>query len=189
MPAHTGRGRPRKYCSDRCANAAMYRMRPKGERYRAQIRSAVSAHLDRTYGPKVDGKGRRKRIAEHPCEVCGTPTKRPKTCSVNCAQRTDRAKRGWHRNGSIRRARVRAAVIEPVDRLVVFERDGWRCHICGELTDKDRLGQSHPAAPELEHKTPISRGGEHSYANTACAHRRCNLVKGTGGGIPIFQTA
>lgn len=79
---------------------------------------------------------------------------------------------------AIRRARERTATIESVDRRVVFRRDDWRCHLCGDMTRKDLIGTKHPLAPEVDHIVPIAKGGEHTYANTACAHRRCNLTKG-----------
>jgi 5-methylcytosine-specific restriction endonuclease McrA len=59
----------------------------------------------------------------------------------------------------------------------VFARDGWLCHICGGRTDKARRGTYHPNAPELDHIVPLAKGGAHSYANTACAHRKCNAAK------------
>jgi len=60
---------------------------------------------------------------------------------------------------------------------VVFERDSWTCHLCSQRVDASLSGLD-PDGPTIDHVTPLSRGGEHSYANTACAHRRCNLRKG-----------
>ncbi len=57
--------------------------------------------------------------------------------------------------------------------MKVFRRDGWLCQICGGATDPATRGTTHPDAPELEHIVPLAKGGEHSYANTACAHRHC----------------
>jgi hypothetical protein len=59
----------------------------------------------------------------------------------------------------------------------VFNRDGWRCHLCGITTFEAKRGTFHPRAPELDHLVPISRGGAHAYANVACACRRCNRTK------------
>lgn len=71
-----------------------------------------------------------------------------------------------------RRALKLEAFVEDVDIQVLIERDGTACYLCeAELMfDVDR-------AVHLEHKTPISRGGEHSYANTALACAPCNLSK------------
>lgn len=52
----------------------------------------------------------------------------------------------------------------------VFERDGWRCGLCG--------GHVEPEDASLDHVVPLSKGGEHSYANTQCTHWKCNNTKG-----------
>lgn len=58
-----------------------------------------------------------------------------------------------------------------VDRRVVYERDGGICYLCGKHTT---LEQYH-----LEHVVPIVRGGDHSHANTAVSHDKCNGCKGS----------
>lgn len=121
-------------------------------------------HKDRTPLPSL------------PCAECGvqfSPTLPHMThCSDEC-----RRKRHWRVWRSVRRSRLKGATIETVDPIKVFDRDGWRCHLCSELTDRSKRGSSHPNAPELDHVMPLSKGGEHSYANTACAHRKCNRAK------------
>lgn len=71
-------------------------------------------------------------------------------------------------------------VYEPVNRLKVFARDGWRCQLCGVRTPKRLLGRQVPRAPELDHIVPmnaVSRG-PHTYSNTQLACRACNVKKG-----------
>src|SRR5690606_14803487 len=63
---------------------------------------------------------------------------------------------------------------EPVNVLLVFERDGWRCQICGKDTPQSRRGTNYSNAPELDHRIPISKGGPHTYDNVQCACRECN---------------
>lgn len=72
------------------------------------------------------------------------------------------------------RARLAGAQVEVVKRLTVFERDSYVCQICGKPTE----GQ-HPEllSPALDHIIPISKGGEHSYANVQTAHFSCNSKK------------
>jgi 5-methylcytosine-specific restriction endonuclease McrA len=118
--------------------------------------------------------------ANHPlsariCQECGegydgTPTR--SYCSMACRCRA--VKRTARKAG---KARKRAATVESVNPTKVFMRDGWRCHLCGGMTDKSKRGTMHPKAPELDHIVPLARGGEHSYANTACAHKKCNAAK------------
>lgn len=69
-----------------------------------------------------------------------------------------------------RRALELEAYVEDVDRLKVWERDQGICHICGTLADADDW--------HLDHVFPISKGGPHSYANTAVSHPLCNKRKG-----------
>lgn len=78
---------------------------------------------------------------------------------------------------ALRRARLKSAFVENVYPSVVFERDNYRCHLCGKKC-KQGLPGSHPDAATLDHVIPLSLGGPHSYANIATAHRRCNISKG-----------
>lgn len=60
--------------------------------------------------------------------------------------------------------------VEPVNRELVAARDRWLCSICGgEVTRKTW---------SLDHVVPLTKGGHHTYANVALAHRRCNSSKG-----------
>lgn len=68
------------------------------------------------------------------------------------------------------RARKAGAVVEDVDRAIVWERDQGTCGICDERID--------PADFEVDHVIPLSRGGEESYANVQASHRTCNRRKG-----------
>lgn len=108
------------------------------------------------------------------CAACGKSFM-PKTrgnvwCSRECRLRV------WY---PVKRAKRRAATaIGHVDPIAVFDRDGWRCHICGRKTPKGKRGTFEPEAPELDHIIPLSVGGAHSYENTACSCRACNMAKG-----------
>jgi hypothetical protein len=69
-----------------------------------------------------------------------------------------------------RRARLRGSFVEYVDVRVVYERDEGICGICGIFVEIDDF--------HLDHVIPVSRGGEHSYANTQTSHALCNIRKG-----------
>jgi 5-methylcytosine-specific restriction endonuclease McrA len=73
---------------------------------------------------------------------------------------------------------LKGAKIERVDPFVVFERDGWRCQLCFDPTPKEKRGTHEDDAPELDHVVALADGGSHSYVNTQCACRRCNIEKG-----------
>ncbi len=76
-----------------------------------------------------------------------------------------------------RKAACKGAYAESVNPLKVFDRDKWRCKLCGAKTPKDKRGTCDDDAPELDHILPISKGGSHTYENTQCTCRRCNGLK------------
>lgn len=121
-----------------------------------------------------------------PCHECGvifTPGRtsggRRIFCSAPCARRA--ARRVAKALDRARRKAIRSVTVERVRPFAVFERDGWRCRICGVMTPRSLRGTYDPCAPELDHIVPLAAGGEHSYRNTHCACRDCNGKKGDGG--------
>ena len=136
-------------------------------------------------------------LSDKDCAVCGstfTPARTggrfKATCSDQCRDRQQSiAKRS---NRAVRKARTKGTPnAERVDPLKVFERDAWKCCLCGRKTDKNKRGGYHPRSPELDHILPLSLGGEQTYQNTQCACRECNRKKGARpmGQIPLFPMA
>jgi 5-methylcytosine-specific restriction endonuclease McrA len=146
--------RKRRFCSDDCRVA----------HYQATSSERGRVRYYRNWIPPQD----------RACEECGTtftPTlPHMRHCSIECRRRI---------GGKVRRARLRQVEHERVSSTKVFERDGWLCHICGRKTLKDKRGKIHDRAPHLDHIVPLSLGGPHTYANTACACMKCNLTKGS----------
>lgn len=66
--------------------------------------------------------------------------------------------------------------LQPNLRQYIFERDSYRCHLCGRrcLTDVSHL---HPRAPQVDHIIPWSISRSHDLANLATACRSCNAAK------------
>jgi len=154
----------KKYCSDKCRyNETLKRLRDK-------------------YVPKPG--------EDRVCVVCGKVfhtscglTK--KTCSAFCGKRLARMY-----NKPKSRARKFGVEYENVNPVFVFERDGWRCQICGKKTPRRNRGTRYPNAPEIDHRIPLSLGGPHTYKNVQCACRRCNIEKSNNdcrGQLPMFQ--
>jgi predicted nucleic acid-binding Zn ribbon protein len=109
--------------------------------------------------------GRCKQRAGPPraCVICATPITKPKQmryCSDECSLTGRRA------YDAISCARRRGAPSARFSAFAVFDRDGWRCQICGVSTPRSRRGTRHHNAPELDHIVPLKMGGEHSMANT-----------------------
>jgi 5-methylcytosine-specific restriction endonuclease McrA len=75
-----------------------------------------------------------------------------------------------------RRARQLNAFVEHVDPLIVWERDNGCCGICFQQIDPSLLWPD-KMSKTLDHIVPLSKGGEHSYANAQIAHAVCNSRK------------
>jgi len=121
------------------------------------------------------------------CEVEFTPAHGgAEYCSLSCARRTMRLRYGRRHK---ERAQYHGVPYEPVNRLKVFERDGWKCQVCGRATPRKGQGTFRDNAPELDHRIPMAMGGAHSYENCQLACRRCNATKGgtkVVGQMPLF---
>lgn len=136
------------------------------------------------------------------CRFCNKPYERSEAyqrfCSQDCreqshttsnrkARRKRRKEYGKHWR---KRCRVLGLPYEPVVSTVIFDRDKWRCQICGDKTPERLRGTQNPRAPTLDHRIPLSRGGGHLYSNLQCACRQCNTKKGNRvviGQLPLFN--
>ena len=100
------------------------------------------------------------------CERCGTEFAGGRADRRFCSRK---CQAGW--NQEKRRARKRGLTVEVVPRLVVFERDGYLCHLCGLLVEGE--------PPVLDHVIPIADSlcPGHVWENLATAHARCNMSK------------
>lgn len=81
---------------------------------------------------------------------------------------------------AIRRAHLATVVVETFDRREIYARDRWVCGICGRKVDW-RLAYPHPQSASLDHIVPVSKGGDHTRANTRLAHFGCNSARGNRG--------
>lgn len=99
--------------------------------------------------------------------------------------RSERGKRSHQTNSTSRGRRTKRRVLEVstflevVDLFLLIEQQDGQCHYCLKDLDLFHDGNEYnPDAPHLEHVNPLSKGGEHSYANCVVACARCNLSKG-----------
>ena len=190
-----------RYCSRACAFAVKSRvsaeraaLRRIGDRRRASARALYETLV----APEIDALRRIARRATDPakniiCKHCGSEARRKRPffrfCSLGCqrqsrlerrqAYKQSEAHKSYRRAAkSRRRARMRGAKAERIDPVKVFERDKWRCHLCGTRTLKSKRGTLDDRAPELEHIVSLADGGTHTWGNVACSCRKCNLEKG-----------
>jgi hypothetical protein len=135
----------------------------------------------RQYKPILETK---KKCADCNCEFTVkyiTSHEKRIRCAV-CQRKRNRAN---HCNGSNEQRAKRAGVVyQYINKEKVFERDGWRCHICKRKTPKRYMGTYHNRAPELDHVNPLAVQGPHTYENVRCCCRECN---GNKGATPLGQ--
>jgi hypothetical protein len=111
------------------------------------------------------------------CLDCGMAVtgQRLKFCSNRCAVRA-----GTRIAGDRERAAHAGVAFEPVYRWRVCERDNWTCQLC-KLPVSWFLSWPHDWCAVLDHRMPLTLGGDHSYANVQLAHNTCNSWKATLG--------
>lgn len=89
---------------------------------------------------------------------------------------------GYNTKDDGRDTRIRRTQSETMNKVALFERDKWRCYLCGRLTMQGlRAGDGR--GPTIDHIVPLFRNGTDSSDNIRCACRRCNTEKGS---LPIW---
>lgn len=111
--------------------------------------------------------------------VCGKESV-PRLWTPAYAARSEHLQRVSRAAGSYA-ARIRElgleATVERLDPLAVYERDGWICQICKTAVERERAWPDMWCAT-LDHRIPLTAGGEHTLLNVQLAHWICNLHKG-----------
>jgi 5-methylcytosine-specific restriction endonuclease McrA len=153
----------------RWSEANPEKVKERDRRYREKHREKIRERDRRAYDPEKASEQHRRWRESDP---------------VRLEQLRERNRR-WYadnpeysrRKNQNRRALRLEAFVEDVDRVVVFERDNWTCQICGIVCPEDAVW---PAAdfPTLDHIVALTKGGEHSYANSQTLCYRCNSRKG-----------
>lgn len=148
------------YCSPDCLNAALAALAERRRKPRRRCAKCQKLFKPNRVGHQQRAAGYVQKHCSYECAGRGGPRRLP-----------NRKKR----SGDLRKS----GYWLPVDPIKVFERDGWRCHLCKIRTPKRLRGTTDDRAPELDHIIPIAAGGKHTYENTACACRLCNRKKGS----------
>lgn len=115
-----------------------------------------------------------------PCVECGSEMRlhRFNLRRLRCDACLANVKR---REKDKRRALKRDAYRADVSRAKVFERDRYRCQLCGKKLNMNVVAP-HPKAPTIDHIVPLAQGGLHEPSNAQAAHFLCNSIKGDRGG-------
>jgi len=113
------------------------------------------------------------------CSYCGAEvmmTSVQASCRSNACRLAHNAARN-RKHASARRAIIRGVESEVFEPLDIFERDSWKCQLCGDAVDR-KLRWPDPMSASLDHIVPLSRGGVHIPSNTQCSHLVCNVRRG-----------
>jgi 5-methylcytosine-specific restriction endonuclease McrA len=161
----------------------VYTARRKGERCHACLEIKQAKRLSPRYCVVCKAVELERKQGLRLCAHCGEIAR---AIARKKGRRVRRRKYGkdWRQI-----ARTRGVAYEPVNRLTVFERDGWICQLCGKPTNP-KAPRTHNSAPSLDHRIPISLGGPHLYSNVQCAHLKCNVMKGNRserGQLPLWN--
>ena len=141
------------------------------------------------------------RLEHRTCRECGAEfdqvvfNQLKEFCSKRCARRNwerlnpETAAQMKAKQQHVRRARKKGAVAENINPRAVYERDGWKCGICGRKVNP-RLRFPHPMSGSLDHIQPLAAGGTHTWGDVQCAHFICNSKKGAadGGQLKLLAT-
>jgi hypothetical protein len=94
-----------------------------------------------------------------------------------CRRKAELLAKAKYSNGDHRkRARKYGCIYEPINKLKVYDRDEWKCYLCG--IDVVRVNYFVPNLATLDHVKPMSKGGSHTYDNVRCCCVMCNSAKG-----------
>lgn len=104
------------------------------------------------------------------CESCGGEFIHPQRklakryCSVECSRKLTPQRRAAAMAGGT------------INRLDIFNRDGWACRGCGRPVVAG-VGNGDSRQATIDHIKPLSRGGEHVDSNCQTLCRGCNTRK------------
>lgn len=132
--------------------------------------------IDRCQKISAAAREAREAVGVIACAACqrefAPRNARARYCCADCKNRVE-----WAKRNALRKGLTYIDGVNPVDPYVLLSRDKWRCQECGIKTPRRLRGSHDPRAPEVDHIIPLSKGGEHSYRNTQCLCRACNLKK------------
>lgn len=176
--AERRRNRRRQMYITRRGREVRERNRDWGSWWEAQRRREDRADLNRKAdsGPccRLRQRPRPRHFLGGYCSECDVPFvawDKKGNYSSRCSRCT---KARWRETHYARAAR-HGARFDVVDPRLIFERDGWRCQLCGRKTVAE-WGSKRSAT--LDHIVPMACGGDHVRENLQCACWSCNSRKG-----------
>lgn len=120
-----------------------------------------------------------RRWTAGPCAECGKSfvvdrlDSQVRVCSARCRGRRTRrarvAKYGHNADSPRKRTRASGAAYEPVDRVRVFERDRWRCGLCGKAVRRSAKVPHPLLSNDRSHRAVVARRGPRLRQCPDCA--------------------
>lgn len=192
-----------KYCSIECCRADF---KENGRPDPRSHKEAVCDWCGKVYQPKkwdtrselhyCSNKCQWQSMRRHPDVICPICKKkfqasddRKKYCSWDCMHKAQRkyASKAEAKTAekAKRRAIIKDAIVDhDITLKKLFERDKGICYICGQPCSWRDCYRVKSGAmiccdqyPSIDHVTPLSKGGKHSWANVRLAHMHCNIAK------------
>jgi 5-methylcytosine-specific restriction endonuclease McrA len=121
-----------------------------------------------------------RTIKEVACKSCGVMHMGKSTVSrcIDCAKelRKEQKKKQKHNHQHRKRARYYGCVYAPLNRKYIFERDNYKCYLCGIDVVLSKIYREDQAT--IDHVIPMSKGGAHTYDNVKTCCNKCNSKKG-----------
>lgn len=156
-----------------------YRLNVLGMRPKQQITCSDCGRVTTVYANGVRC-GRchtrfRELVPAPECADCGIVFARTGTQDRRCPDCRSRRHAIAERERSRRRGRHWGGT--PALRRAVFNRDGWKCHLCQKKIDA-AVAWPNPWSASVDHIIPIAVGGTDEFENLAASHLRCNTKKG-----------
>lgn len=121
--------------------------------------------------------------AEHICFVCGNKYIAKYPTSVYCSDECKKKHNNYKKTIKKSKRYEGITIDSDISLFKLSKRDHNICQICGLAVDwndykkTDRATICGDMYPSIDHITPISKGGLHSWGNIQLAHRKCNYIK------------
>jgi 5-methylcytosine-specific restriction endonuclease McrA len=156
-------GLNKRFCSDSCCT-----------RHSRQSKIVKNcAHCNVEFDPRAFGKSSNRITCSDVCSNLYINEQNKKLRLKSIERYSLRERAAEYKRKSLKRA----VAYEEIDRLKVFERDGFICQLCNEPIDRNARWPNKLFAT-LDHIKPLSKGGSHTYSNVQTAHLKCNCIKG-----------
>lgn len=132
------------------------------------------------------------------CPICTKSFSPLRRCQKRCAcciatqkklakkryLKTPAGKDSKHDRNHRRRARQAGTGAVRVYRKQIYERDRWRCQLCGKKVNPDHK-YPHLMSASLDHIIPLAQGGVHEPKNCQLVHFICNSIRRDQGTVQL----